>query len=341
MTYTIGILGCGDFLRWQSDSLKNSPSITVGALFDPDKARAESFAADLGGKAVDNADAIFNDPAIDIVMLFVPPWIRPALFEQGCTAGKHMILTKPLAPSIAECERMQAAADAAGIKCAVIYSRTGDNWVESCKTLLESGDKGRLALYRQDWIHAYPQWNNWATDPEKNGGPFMDAMIHNLNAANYLMGRPMAKACMFSDRLSHPDMACADTESVVAHYEDGGMAHLFITWAADLAVYSKNGNDRDHIDHFYLVTDQGWHVTQDRVDGKSVIRATKDSVVENIPVTPMADSHYEAFAQCIANNTAIPRCLAPIEAAAADITLLRTLEKEPGVTMQVPAPATV
>ena len=73
MTYTIGILGCGDFLRWQSDSLKNSPSIKVGALFDPDKARAESFAADLGGKAVDDSDVIFNDPEITTSWLSYVP----------------------------------------------------------------------------------------------------------------------------------------------------------------------------------------------------------------------------------------------------------------------------
>lgn len=330
MTTRLGILGCGDFLRWQSSAIANSPSITVTACFDPDQQRAQKWATHFDAQALSEASALFDNPDIDVVALFVPPWIRPGLFEQAYAAGKHVIMTKPLASSLDDCARMQDLAQRSGIKSAVIYSRTDDAWVESCKDLLESGDKGKLALYRQDWIHAWPQWNNWATDPEKNGGPFMDAMIHNLNAANYLMDRPLDRAAMFSDRLSHPDMTCADTEAVIANYQGGGLAHLFITWAADLEVVNTDGNNREHIDHFYLVTDQGWHLTQAEHEGKACIRASRNGAVEYLPVQQLEQTHYEGFARHVAQDTALPRCLASIEEAAADIILLRTLEQTHG-----------
>lgn len=338
MTYNIAILGCGDFLRWQADDIKAATSLTVHALFDPDQSRAQKFADDLGGSVAESAEAIFADPAVDIVFLFVPPWLRRGLFEKAALAGKHIILTKPLAASIEDCAAMQSIAQSTGIRTGVIYSRTGDSWVSSCKALLDEGSKGKLALYRRDWLHAYPQWNSWATDPEKNGGPFMDAMIHNMNEANFYMDRPMKDATMFSDRLSHPDMACADTESVIAHYEGGGLAHLFITWAADLAVYSTNGNDREHIDHFYLITDKGWHISKASVDGISHIRASKDEIVEMIPVTDERCSHYQAFAEAIEHNTQLPEAFADIDAAAADIITLRQLYAQPGhkLTTELP-----
>jgi len=331
MSKTLAILGCGDFLRWQLPAIQAADDLVVSAVYDPDAERAAHFAAELGAEVAASSDAVFADPAIDIVGLYVPPWIRRGLFEQACAAGKHLLLTKPLAPAIDDCQAMVAAAERAGIRCGVIYSRTGDAWVEACKRLLDGGEVGRLALYRQDWLHAYPQWNDWATDPEKNGGPFMDAMIHNLNAASFLMGRPVRQASMQSDRLSHPDMACADTESVIAHYE-GGVAHLFITWAADLAVHSTAGNDREHIDIFYLVTDQGWHLTRDRGVAGPVIRASRHGeVVEH--AVPAVASHYQAFVEALEQDAPLPDCFASIQAAAGDIVLLRALERDPGNTL--------
>lgn len=322
-TINLAIFGCGDFLRWQSGDLKRSTQVRVAALFDPDTGRARQFASELGGEAVTDGDAIFADPAIDAVALFVPPWIRKPLFLKAAKAGKHVLATKPLGAYPADCEEMLEAAGSAGIKAGVIYSRTGDAGVEALKDLLESGAYGRLALYRHDWLHAYPQWNDWATDPEKNGGPFMDAMIHNLNAACYLMGRPVAESHFFSDRLAHPELKCADTESMLVRYEGGGLAQCFITWAADLASNDTSGNNREHIDIFYCVTDQGYHLSRVEHEGRPAIRVTREGAVEFLPVPSLAETAYDAFARHCAGDARFPRVLATLDEAARDIRLVR------------------
>jgi len=321
-TLNLAIFGCGDFLRWQSGDLKRSAHVRVAALFDPDHGRAQKFADDLGGKAVADGDAIFADPAIDAVALFVPPWIRKSLFLQAARAGKHILATKPLGAYSADCDEMVAAAESAGIKGGVIYSRTGDARIEALKDLLESGKYGRLALYRHDWIHAYPQWNDWATDPDKNGGPFMDAMIHNLNAASYLMGRPVVESSFFSDTLAHPELKCADTESMVVRYQGGGLANCFITWAADLASNDTSGNNREHIDIFYGVTDRGHHLSFVEHEGRPAIRVSREGAVEFAPVPELQQTCYDAFAAHCAGRR-FPRVLATLEEAACDIALVR------------------
>ena len=318
----IAIFGCGDFLRWQSDSLKNSQHVKVAALYDPDEARAKKFSAELGGRAVTDPDTIFADLEIDLVALFVPPWVRKGLFLKAAASGKHVIATKPFGSTAAECQEMTAAA-AGRIKAGIIYGRTGDaSFFEAAKDLFDSGRLGRLALYKQDWIHAYPQWNNWATDPEKNGGPFMDAMIHNLNAACYLMGRPVERTAFFSDRLAHPDMKCADTEAMIVNFAGGGLANLFITWAADLATHSREGNDREHIDLFYLVTDKGWRLTKEwRTEGL-VIVASREGKEEVIACPLVTETIYDAFAAHV-DGAAFPRVFASLDEATRDITLVR------------------
>ena len=318
----LAVLGCGDFARWQSGSLKKSKLVKPVGFFDLDAARAKRYADEFGAAVCDSPEAIFADADVHAVALFVPPWVRKGLFLQAVRAGKHVICTKPLASTVADCQEMRAAAEKAGIRTGVIYKRTEDAAVEAAKSLFEDGRLGGLALYRQDWIHAYPQWNDWATDPQKNGGPFMDAMIHNLNIANYLMGRPVTEATLYSDRLAHPDLPCADTEGMIVRYEGGGLSNLFITWAADLATYGTDGNDREHIDLFYMVTDRGWRITQDRRDGKGVLVASREGKEEVVPCPPLGETHYDGFAEYVAGGQR-PRTLVDLETACEDLALVR------------------
>ena len=320
----LAIFGCGDYLRWQLPDLKNSTGVHVAAVYDPDTSRAEKFAGDFGARAAASPGEILSDAAIDTVALFVPPWVRKELFLRAAANGKNILCTKPLAAGMDEAQAMRAAARESRVRAGVLYGRSSDPWMAAARALLVSGRFGRLALYRQDWIHAYPRWNKWATDPAKNGGPFMDAMIHNLNAACYLMGddRPVLRHTFFSHRLAHPDLACADTESLVAEFE-GGVAHLFITWAADLATHSTEGNDREHIDLFYLVTDRGWRLTKEWRDGAPVIAASREGQTEFIPCPPPATTPYEAFASHIEKHTPFPEQLATLDAAIRDLLLSR------------------
>ncbi len=324
-TYKIGILGCGDFLRWQAGSMLKSEKIEVAALFDPDKSRAEKYAEKLGGKAVDSEDAIFNDDTIDIVCLFVPPWLRRAQVEKAVETGKHIITTKPLAPSIEDAEAICKAVDGK-VKFGVLYCRTENAPVETCKRIFDSGEIGKLALYKQDWLHHYPSWNNWALDPEKNGGPFMDAMIHNLNIARYLMARPVENYTLFAENLAHPDLKCSDTDLMKVSFADKGSANLFITWAADLAVYSNEGNDREHIDIKYMITDKGWRITEE--DGKVI--ASRLGETKTWPIEGLSQRVYDRFADAVANDGPIPVDMADATEACDDIKMVVTASQNLG-----------
>lgn len=326
----VGIIGCGDFLRWQADDIARSTRMAVAALYDPDTARARTYEAKVGGRAVASAADILDDPSIDAVCLFVPPWIRKDLWLRAVAAGKHILATKPLASTASDCAEMVASTEQTGLRAAVIYRRTGGGVFEAYRQLFDGGELGRLALYLQDWLHHYPQWNQWALDPAKNGGPFMDAMIHNLNIARYLMGRPLRYCTFFSDKLAHPDLTCADTESMHAEF-DGGVANLFITWAADLAVHSTAGNDREHIDITYMVTDHGWRVTDGQREGQPVLIASRGGQERLFPVLPLEATHYDAFAATVLDGVAMRSDLASPAEAADDIALLRNVAQQVGV----------
>lgn len=291
--YNAALVGCGDYVRWLIGDLNNSSRFRVTHTWDPLKEKREGRAGELHAVAADSEDQVFNDPGVDIVLIFTPPWIRTGLFQKAVDHGKHIITTKPLAPSFRDAERLQGIVHGK-VECAVFYGRTGNASVEMLRKIFDSGEIGRLALYKEDWFHHYPQWNDWATDPEKNGGPFMDAMIHNLNKAAYLTGDTVAGYSFFSDNHVQK-LKCNDTEYMKVDFSRGASAHLFITWAADLEVFSLTGNEREHIGISHMITDQGWYVTEEEVDGKAVIRAKKESEVREWAVDPLPHTPFDDF----------------------------------------------
>jgi predicted dehydrogenase len=338
-TLGLGIIGCGDYLRWQVPDLKGSSVAGVRALFDTQSGRAASYAAKVGGSVVGSAEEVIGRADVDIVLLFVPPWVRHDLLLQCVAHGKHVLTTKPLAPTVAQCAAMVEAVEGT-IRCGVMYGRAGNAGAETYKRLFTGGEIGKLALYHQCWIHHYPQWNTWATDPDKNGGPFMDAMIHNLNTARYLMGRPVTRASFFSDNHAQ-DLKCSDTESMKVDFADNGSAHLFITWAADLAVESTEGNYREHIDNKFMVTDKGWYVTE----RKGEIVASRDGKEKVFAMKGPGAGVFDRFATAMRDDTSLPGDISSIREAYEDIKLIRDAEAAGGqcveVDLTVPEPSAV
>jgi len=315
----LGILGCGDFLRWNEAALRASTQTVVAAVYDPDATRSQTWATALGARVGASAEDVITAADVDIVCLFVPPWLRMQPLIQAAQAGKAIITTKPLAPTPEECQSMISAVAAAQVACGVIYNRTRSPAIETIRDVLASGEVGNLALFKQDWIHPYPRWNSWATDPQRNGGPFMDAMIHNLNAARYLMGRPATALTFFSDRHNRSQvLPCADTEAMKLDFTDGGSAHLFITWAGDLATFTTAGNDREHIDIWYMITDAGWRLS---VAGTQLLGSRRGET-RRWPLQPLATTIYDALAHAMRGGP-WPRDLPTLAEAALDISLIR------------------
>lgn len=330
-TYNLGVIGCGDFLRLESDAITKSKNVKLVRLFDVDAARAQSYAAKLGGSVAASAQDVIRDPNVDIVCVFVPPWARKDVVVEAARAGKHILTTKPLAPNVEDCTAMVQAVEQAGVYCGVFYLRTASAEIETLKRILDGGEMGKLALVRHDWIHHYPQWNNWALDPKRNGGPFMDAEIHNMNFTRYLMGRSATHCTFTSHNLAHPDLACADTEGMTLEFQDGGVAYLFITWAADLKVDSLEGNYREHIDVTYYVTDQGWRITSE--GGKIV--ASRDGNRREFPLAGFTETTYDRFVASVAAKQPQPSDIVTIQTASEDIRILRTGAKNPGVRVKL------
>ncbi|UCF99454.1 MAG: Gfo/Idh/MocA family oxidoreductase, partial [Spirochaetaceae bacterium] len=291
-------IGCGDYLRRQVDTIISSQRIEIKSLYDIDDEKAGRYARMFDAEAAASSEAIFSDREIAVLLLFTPPWARKEYFLRAVEHSKHVIMPKPLAVDLDEATTMiQVVQDR--IHCAVFYRRTGNALYETLKQIFSSGEIGRLSLYCEQWLHHFPQWNTWATDPAKNRGPFMDAMIHTLNIARYLMDGEVTSFCFFSDNHAQ-QLRCKDTEFLKVNFSGGGAAHLFITWAADLEVYDPNVNEREFILNYQMITDQGWYVRELRKeDGSHIIEARKENSTKTWPLLILRVTAYDEFVETI------------------------------------------
>ncbi len=290
--YRAGLLGCGDFTRIQTPGLLRSERVKVTRAYDPNPEAAKVVSDRLGAAVADSAEAILEDPAIDIALIFTPPFTRRALVEKAVAAGKRIITTKPLASTL---EDARAISDATRDgRCLVIYKRTGDAGIQSLKKILVSRELGDLALYRHDWVHHYPYWAPWALDPKKNGGPLIDALIHNLNTARHLADREVVGFGYHGYRLTQ-QFAIPDTELLILDFEGGATAQLFITWAADLAIYDRKANDRERININYVVTSERYLLRFETRETRPVICATRDGHVRLYPVEAHPLTIYDRY----------------------------------------------
>jgi len=290
--YRAGLLGCGDFTRIQTPGLLRSQRLRVTKVYDPNPEAAKLASERLGAGVVDSPEAIFDDPEIDVALIFTPPFTRRALVEQGVAAGKRIITTKPLASTLEDARAISEATKDG--RCLVIYKRTGDAGIQSLKRLLVSREVGDLMLYRHDWVHHFPYWAPWAMDPKKNGGPLVDAVIHNLNTVRHLADREVVGFGYHGYRLTQK-FAIPDTELLVLDFEGGATAQLFITWAADLAIYDRKANDRERININYVVTSERYLLRFETREGRPVVCATRDGHVRLYPVEAHPLSLYDRY----------------------------------------------
>jgi len=112
----LALVGCGAISDWHRMGLKEVPEIEVTAVVEPDGERARAAAEATGAPAFASLDEALDGGDFDAVDLMLPHRLHEAIAVQALEAGKHVLLEKPMAPSLGACERiLEAAAKAEGV----------------------------------------------------------------------------------------------------------------------------------------------------------------------------------------------------------------------------------
>jgi len=142
-------------------------------------------------------------------------------------AGKHVLVEKPLAYSVCEIEEMKAIADRTGLACVPGHNMIHEMSLARARQMIQKGDLGKI-------VSCYVMYNIHHSEERASTLPGMvrHILTHNLYTMIYLVGNPRRvtamKAMRHYDQLEKEDLAM-----VLVELENGGIAHLCASFAAD------------------------------------------------------------------------------------------------------------
>lgn len=225
----IAIIGLGFMGSTHLKGLQSVKGATLAAVVESDPVKRSgdlsSIQGNLGGPGEKydfsnvaqyaDAESVFDDPSVDAVDICVPTHLHKPLTIAALRAGKHVLVEKPMALSLIECGEMIVEAEANDrILMSAQVLRFFPAYT-ALKRVLDSRDLGlvRAAYFRRRC--AAPAWGQWLKQADKSGGGVFDLLIHDVDIANQLFGKPRAVSATGFENLS----AGIDMISAQLHYD--------------------------------------------------------------------------------------------------------------------------
>jgi predicted dehydrogenase len=215
--HRIGILGLGMALKPHALSLEDlADRVEVAAAFAPSRERREQAAKTYGLPVVGSIDAILGDRSIDLLLILAPPWTHLELVQAAATAGKHVLLEKPVEVDAQRSLAVVEACERAGRTLAIVFQHRFRPASLKLAELLRAEALGQILSasasirwWRSPEYFAQAGRGMHARD---GGGVLLTQAIHTLDLLLHLVG-PAAEvsACVDTSPLRK-----IDTEDVVA-----------------------------------------------------------------------------------------------------------------------------
>lgn len=185
----LAFLGCGFITDVHSRHLRALGSSVALRYASRDQAKAEAYQRRFGGVAAyGDYHAAIADPAVDAVVVAVPPVYHLPLTLEALAAGKHVLVEKPAFPTMAAYEDVRAARDRAG---RVVVVGENDHYkplAVTLRRLIAEGTIGEMVFAHFATIaHRLKTADDWRNDEAMAGGDaFFEEGIHWLHVAGSL-----------------------------------------------------------------------------------------------------------------------------------------------------------
>src|SRR3954468_19501121 len=218
----VGIIGAGFFGAFHARAVAAVAGTRIVAACAEELALAETFAAEHGGKPYGDWRALLDDKSVDAVAITAPHHLHGELAVAALQAGKHVLLEKPMALSVAECSDVIAAAKTSGRKLMIGQIM---HFVWPCVVAREILDRGELgkpvtgsSALMKTWIESNRR--GWHLDPLTGGGMLMTAGIHALDQLVWLMGGRVGSVSAAVSTSFH-DQKADDSAMMLLRFADG------------------------------------------------------------------------------------------------------------------------
>ncbi len=224
------LIGCGKVGPFHAQALQNLARSEFVAVCDTDPVRAQAFAATYGARPYTDVPTMLRDSGAQVVCITTPHPLHAEATLACAAAGAHVLVEKPMAASLADCDAMLAATRAAGVRLGVISQR---RWYEPVLRMRQAIDAGQIGTpglgvvmmlsWREPSYYRSDPWRGrWDTE---GGGVLVNQAPHQLDLLQWFMG-PITEISGAWANLNHPEVEIEDTAVATVRFASGGLGSI-------------------------------------------------------------------------------------------------------------------
>lgn len=279
----MALIGCGSIAKHRhGPEAAAHPQVKLVAVCDPVLARAEALAAEFGGKAVTDWQAVVKLPEVDAVIVATPNYLHAPVTIAALQAGKHVLCEKPMATSIVEANAMIAAAKASGKTLMIAHNQRLAPLHIRAKQILKSGILGRVITFRTSFAHPGPEgWSiegvgGWFFQKDKAFvGAMGDLGVHKADLIRWLLDDEVVEVTAFVEAIAAKKASNVDDNAIcLLRMSSGAIGSLTAGWSHNpgcdnsTELYCEKGILR-------IDTDPVYNVIVELADGERQMIQTK------------------------------------------------------------------
>ena len=237
------IVGCGKVAHLHAAALRALPESEFVAVCDASAARASAFAAQYNVSAWTDEARMLQDAGVEALMVCTPHPLHAASAIPAAKAGVHVLVEKPLASTVADCDAMLDAARRSGVTLGVVSQRRFFEPVARMKAAIDDGKIGKPVLgvvqmfsWRDEAYYRSDPWRGkWDTE---GGGVLINQSPHHIDILQWLMG-PVEEVVGRWANVNHPYIEVEDTAVGIIRFRSGGLASITVSVSQKPGIYTK------------------------------------------------------------------------------------------------------
>jgi predicted dehydrogenase len=177
---------------------------------------------------------MLTDGGFDALSVCTPPFLHCEMTVEALRGGCHVLVEKPMAISLAECDQMIEAAEQSGKLLMISHNQRFMAPHQLAKSVLDSGELGKPYLIHGVFGHSGPEvWSptqTWYFQRERAGmGVIADLGYHKLDLISWICGQSLAEISAFSRTFEKA--TSLEDSAVFAFQLSGGMlGTLQVSW---------------------------------------------------------------------------------------------------------------
>ena len=247
-----GLVGCGGISTQHIEAMNAVDGAQLVAVTSASTARAKATGEKWGVPWTADLDELLGREDIDAVTVTTPSGLHARIALAALRRGKHVLVEKPLALSVADVDELIAEGRRQGRLVAAVSQRRFEPVMGALQRAVAAGGFGRIALIMGASLNYRPQsyYDSaaWRGTRALDGGVLMNQAIHEVDLVCWL-GGPVASVAAHIATLGHR-MESEDTATVGLRFTNGALGEIVATTCAtpgfdqEVRVYGDAGHAR-------------------------------------------------------------------------------------------------